>query len=133
MSLVQGTQPVSPFLGVWLSRGTSGLSVSLAPAPGLWTLGIGPGCLGLAWPGLSPLRSPSQAPCRLRGSALQEADPTVETINSSRSSRQEAAHGTWALAAVPLLQRLLELSFSWWKCQGGSMCALQALLCRFAV
>lgn len=106
--------------------------LSSSPPPldcGPWGLALG----ALAWPGPSPLRSPSQAPRRLLGSALQEDDPTIETINSSHSGKQEAAHGTWALAAAPLPQRLLELSFSWWKCQGGSMCAPQALLCRFAV
>ena len=52
ISLVQGTQPVSPFLGAWLSRGTSGLSFCLPRPPPPWTvtLGTGPGCLGLAWP-----------------------------------------------------------------------------------
>lgn len=42
-------------------------------------------------PGQAPLGSPSQAPCRLLGSVMQEADPAVWTINSSRSGWQEAA------------------------------------------
>lgn len=48
-------------------------------------VGLGPPCAqpwapqltSLPWPGLFPSRSHSQAPHRLLGSALQEADPTV--------------------------------------------------------
>lgn len=126
VSLVQGTQLVSAFLGGRSSQAGAGLSLGL-PFP--WNVGPCP----LSAPTRPvPLGVTLAGSWAVAGSAVQEAEPAVWTINGSRST----AVGRKLHPVAPGPSRCplaTEPSLSRWARQGGGVCAPQALCYRSAV